>query len=565
MSQLQQAKREAKRLYNMLQEEKVNSSTIKNLSSCKEIIAKINGYYSWHDYEENLKRKDVIDGGILLKSSSYNSHYVQVNDDIDTEYFNQELNFVCHVKKPASNKNLFLNNKPHTAIEMGTAIEKAFLKDPESYCIQSYPLTIIGTAGAGKTEVLLTMGYQYIQNKEGLIYVDCKGEIIVYHKLYSQCKEHNRSADLFVLNFLSNHYKVENPDSTQKQSHSIDPLNPLIGNNKIFQSLFGNEIGEVIHAICEDCKLKNLLLDSDNLKAMTMLPNLIKWSKDNTFSSATIKIQKYLFDMLNLKEENTQLALDLHLQLCSRATDVLLVIKKHEESGLFSKEPELILWDIIAESKILHVILSALEKSAYEAFICSEIIVANIYHITKLVEQEIPKKPHIQNIIIDGANYAIPHKLADIMFPSLTPKSNWIFGFQNFESTINNHVLYSALKCSNCVMFMKIEHNINDIPDFMLGRIFKQVKKLDNSFLADAYKFSQQHEGEAYVFSTGFKYNLIPHSVLPIRNESFFEPIRLHYLSPKKPSYISLNRPEKVKLIEKSLSIKELKINSNIV
>lgn len=557
MSQLQQAKREAKRLYNLLQEEQINSSTIKNLSSCKEVIAKINGYYSWHAYEENLKRRDVIDGGILLKSSSYNSQYVQMNEDIDTDYFNQELDFICHVKKPEVKKHLFLNNTPHKAVEMGISKDRGFMKNPQKYCIQSYPLTLMGATGSGKTESLLTMGGQYIENKEGLIYVDCKGDSSIFAKIYSYCQQYNRSEDLFVINFLAgNYYPIETNDS--KRSHSIDPLNPLIGNDKIFQALFGTEIGEIIHAICEECKLNNLLVDSDNLKAMTMLPNLIKWSKDNTFSQAKEKINKYLFQTLNFKEDNKNSALEQHLQLCAKATDVLLIVKQYEDVGLFSKEPDIILWDIIAQSKILTVLFPALEKSVYEIFICSEIVLANIYHTTKLVEQEIKEKPHVQNIIIDEANYAIPQKLADIMFPSLTPKSNWLFGFQSFESNINSQVVNAALKYSNCVIFMKIEEHINNMPDFMVGRIFKQVNKLDNSFLFNSLQFSEQQEGHAYVFNTGCKYNILPHTSLSFRKEAFFESMTLHYISPRKPSYISLNRPDKEKLIEKNIILKEL-------
>ena len=64
MSQLDQAKKEAKRLFNLAKanQEKNQSQEIElsipKLSSAREIVAVMNGYKNWHDYEEVLKRKD---------------------------------------------------------------------------------------------------------------------------------------------------------------------------------------------------------------------------------------------------------------------------------------------------------------------------------------------------------------------------------------------------------------------------------------------------------------------------------------------------------------------------
>lgn len=66
MSQLDQAKKEAKRLFNLAKanQEKNQSQEIElsipKLSAAREIVAVMNGYKNWHDYEEVLKRKDYV-------------------------------------------------------------------------------------------------------------------------------------------------------------------------------------------------------------------------------------------------------------------------------------------------------------------------------------------------------------------------------------------------------------------------------------------------------------------------------------------------------------------------
>jgi len=77
MSQLDQAKKEAKRLFNMAKASQSNEIVIENLSKSREILSVINGYKNWHEYEEVLKRKDFMLNVIDKNSENKNQKEVE--------------------------------------------------------------------------------------------------------------------------------------------------------------------------------------------------------------------------------------------------------------------------------------------------------------------------------------------------------------------------------------------------------------------------------------------------------------------------------------------------------
>jgi intracellular multiplication protein IcmO len=64
-------------------------------------------------------------------------------------------------------------------------------------------MILFGKTGSGKTELLLSMMYQYIVLGSGFIYVDGKGSINTWTKLYSIAKQLGLEDNLLVLNFFS--------------------------------------------------------------------------------------------------------------------------------------------------------------------------------------------------------------------------------------------------------------------------------------------------------------------------------------------------------------------------
>ena len=286
MSQLDQAKKEAKRLFNLAKiNQTINSKNhieLENLSKAKEVVSIINGYKSWHEYEEVLKRKDILVDKKDKVSVFKENNLIYENK----KYYVQDIT-LNNIKNPNVINTALVVEKEHKNVILGRTKEKKFFETIEKkWILNQYPLLITGSTGSGVTETLLSLANQYINNNEGVIYFDGKGENILYSKIFSYAKETNRLNDLYVLNFLSN-----NKNSEKLISHSIDPINPMLGNDEYFEKFFGR-LGIIIHDILKELHQDGKLLDIASLESILMLNNLITWSRTKKFK--TQEINKYL-------------------------------------------------------------------------------------------------------------------------------------------------------------------------------------------------------------------------------------------------------------------------------
>lgn len=560
MSQLDQAKKEAKRLFVLAQKNSENNQTknyieIDNLSKSREVLSFINGYKNWHEYEQVLKRKDLI----FEKVDRRNSEKEEKNTIKNQEYFIQNIQFKKFIK-PSFNKTNLLVDKGYKNIVLGRKKDSELFKTKkEKWILNDYPVLLTGSTGAGKTETLLSMAFQHIENNEGVIYIDGKGDVSTYSKFFSYALQNNKIEDVYCLNFMRNGLNLLNEEKNFN-SHSIDPINPMVGNQEYFDNIFG-KLGIIIHEILKELKQKKILINTQSLESILMLNNLIVWSKENKF--LTNEIDKYLLEIgLSLNEENDDedfsKALIKHSINAQKAFQTVKIFKQY--NYILNLNCSVDMEKIFLERKILIVLLPALEKMPEEIFILGSLITAQISHIENKYKEY---KTHLQNIIIDDFTY-FSHNMKHIDFKQSS--NHYIFGCQDFycKNDIFNYVLNNAktiiiMKSEDLQIDNKIKLDlINNLHDW------SEIPKIKHSFMKDKnYSIIQKleialrsfNEGKACVFS----YNTYKTNQNDIINNEY-----KYYCSIITCEYIPTKRENKIYLVpqEELLAIEESEVKN---
>ena len=508
MSQLDQAKKEAKRLFNLAKANQENSSylNIENLSKSREILSLINGYKNWHEYEEVLKRKDFMFDKIDKNSINKENKIIIENQ----KYYIQDIVFNTIINPTINNTSLVVE-KEHKNIIMGRKKEKSFFDSKEKkWILNQYPMLITGSTGAGKTETLLSMASQYIENQEGVIYFEGRGDYIVYTKLFSYATQCNRLNDLYCLNFMNGNRDVFgesiNKNNPETISHSIDPINPMLGSDQYFNRFFGR-LGIIIHSILKEISHENQLMDMQSLESILMLNNLIKWHKENKFN--TKEISDYLIEIgLSLESDNDEDDFnDALLKHAINSHDAYETVKLFKSfSYMFKLDCSINMERIFLERKILVVLLPALEKSTIELSQLGAMIASQIKYIEEKYQRY---NTHFQNIIIDEFTYFVDcFKEVKINIS----KNNYIFGCQDYylNNDIFNYILNNVktnviMKSCDKEIHNKIKLDlINNLDDFPKLKYYRKSK----SFIQNlSLELTDLSEGQAYILSRNYEKN----------------------------------------------------------
>lgn len=537
MSQLDQAKKESKRLYNLAKSNN-NNIYIENLSKSREILSYINGYKDWHEYEEVLKRKDFLDGKIDRNTENKNNKKIFQN----ISYYIQDIPFKNILNTNLNYSNLVVEKK-HIPIILGGKKEKSlFEKTEKKWLLNNYPMLVSGATGSGKSEVLLSISSQYIKNNEGLIYIDGKGDNLIYYKIFSYMFENNSINNLYCLNF--NSYK-EQLNNDKIITHSIDPINPMIGNDDYFNIFFGR-FGIIIHEILKEIHQKNQLMDIESLESCLMINNLIEWNKNNKFITTIIK--EYLIEIGISEDDNTEeeynSALLNHSKNSEKAFHIVNLIKNYPE--VFKINCSVNMERIFLERKSLVVLLPALEKSPEDLNNLGELIVYQIKYIDEKYQNY---NIHFQNIILDEFLY-----YSNVLYNMnlKKTKNNYLFAIQSFDYRNNNILDYIMLNVNTTVLMKTYDNSIHNkikLDLVNLNEFPKLTRHINYSFIKDFHITLRDFgPGEAYVISE----NTIKNDNKYINDEIkyYCEYIYCEYLPAKKQNKIWLVEHPEPKIIE---------------
>ena len=82
---------------------------------------------------------------------------------------------------------------------------------------------MFGSTGAGKTEALLSLSYNALLQGSGFIYVDGKGDNLLFAKVFSMVRSMGREDDLLVVNFMTGGSDVIGPQE-KVLSNTLNPF-----------------------------------------------------------------------------------------------------------------------------------------------------------------------------------------------------------------------------------------------------------------------------------------------------------------------------------------------------
>ena len=255
---------------------------------------------------------------------------------------------------------------------------------------------IFGSTGAGKTETLLSLAYNALVQGSGLIYVDGKGENVLYTKVFAMARTMGREDDVLVINYMTGSRDVFGPQE-KKLSNTLNPfssggsggLTELLvslmddggGGGDMWKGRAISLVSAIMMALVYLRDQGEILLDVDAIREYLILDNIIKMYKTRRDFPPHIRaaLRAYLVSLPGFQEsapKQNDTVLEQHGYLQMQFTKILGSLA--DSYGFIYKTNlgEVDFKDVVLNRRILVVLLPALEKSTDELANLGKIIVA---------------------------------------------------------------------------------------------------------------------------------------------------------------------------------------------
>lgn len=257
-------------------------------------------------------------------------------------------------------------------------------------------ILIFGSTGAGKTETLLSLAYNALVQGSGLIYVDGKGENVLYTKVFAMARTMGREDDVLVINYMTGSRDVFGPQE-KKLSNTLNPfssggsggLTELLvslmddggGGGDMWKGRAISLISAIMMALVYMRDAKELLLDVDNIREYLILDNIIKLFKTRRDFPNHIRaaLRAYLVSLPGFQEsapKQNDTVMEQHGYLQMQFTKLLGSLSDTYGFIFRTNLGEVDFKDVVLNRRILVVLLPALEKSTDELANLGKIIVA---------------------------------------------------------------------------------------------------------------------------------------------------------------------------------------------
>lgn len=536
MSTFDQVKKESIRLFKLAKKTPNIAGTpslnVSNLSASQNIIAQINGYPDWFQYQKYLQQKEFKENKFSQKTTLIQKKDILKNINL----FSVKSTFTFHAnKKPA----IFpLNNQNTNSFDKITighysdpqkifnrqilSIKNSFTKkNKEVYC-DNFPLQVIGGTGSGISYFLSVLSEQFINTDKPLFFIDGKGDVSTYSKIYSLADKHNKTENLYVFNFCG---------KKEKQTHSTNLITPLVDNKDVFNSITESIFSEVLQSLCVSIRNKNGIISLDNLHYFLSIENLVSLLSNSIFEESIEVLQHYLNDIDYFSNKNR--AVKNHALNCIGYLDFLNTIKDFPE--MFSDNPEVTINEIYNKKKFLVILLPALEKSSKDISLLANLLSKQI------LDQQY--KYIDSGVFLDEFQYFLTKKELDNYFYSeqkndLKDKRKIIFSSHHFSSELMTAVTHYC----NSFLLMKIYPDVD-------SSYFKdlKLKMMDNlEYFPSIFKdkrINKQKPGEAFFYSKlSFYYDEKSVYGKKENGDHVLLPVKCVFDQIKLSEYISLNK-----------------------
>ena len=257
-------------------------------------------------------------------------------------------------------------------------------------------ILIFGSTGAGKTEALLSLAYNALVQGSGLIYVDGKGENVLYTKVFAMARTMGREDDVLVINYMTGSRDVFGPQE-KKLSNTLNPfssggsggLTELMvslmdggdGGGDMWKGRAISLISAIMMALTFMRDQKEILLDVDAIREFLILDNIIKLFKTRRDFPNHIRaaLRAYLVSLPGFQEsapKQNDTVMEQHGYLQMQFTKLLGSLSDTYGFIFKTNLGEVDFKDVVLNRRILVVLLPALEKSTDELANLGKIIVA---------------------------------------------------------------------------------------------------------------------------------------------------------------------------------------------
>ena len=246
------------------------------------------------------------------------------------------------------------------------------------------------------TEALLSLGYNALVQGSGLIYVDGKGENVLFTKVFAMARTMGREDDLLVINYMTGAKDVFGPQE-KKLSNTLNPfssgssggLTELMvslmdggdGGGDMWKGRAISLISAIMMALVYMRDQKEVLLDVEAIREYLIIDNIIKLYKTRRDFPNHIRnaLRAYLVSLPGFQEsapKQNDTVLEQHGYLQMQFTKLLGSLSDSYGFIFKTNLGEVDFKDVVLNRRILVVLLPALEKSTDELANLGKIIVA---------------------------------------------------------------------------------------------------------------------------------------------------------------------------------------------
>lgn len=474
------------------------------------------------------------------------------------------------------------------------------IKDPKGlFVIDNWIVT-------HNTEALISIAFNALVHASGFIYVDGKGDSSLFAKIFAMARAMGREDDLLVINYMTGSRDVFGPQ-TNKLSNTLNPftsgssggLTELLvslmddsgGDNAMWKGRAISLIGAIMMALVHMRDEKEILLDVDEIREYLILENIIKLAKRRDLPShVIIALKAYLKSLPGYQDgaqKQSETVNDQHGYLQMQFTKILGSLADSYGYIFRTNLGEVDFWDVVANRRILVVLLPALEKSPEELANLGKIVVACLKQMMatglgsllegeyrRIIETKPTYAPTPFLCILDEYGYYAVKGAAVMPAQARSLGFSMIFAGQDypaFEKASKEEAMSTVANC-NIKIFMKLEDpkdtfdlfqklvgeayvtNVGgfqaNTSGFISGYSDGMNANVEKRARGDLLDLKDQREGEAHII---FKSSVV-------RAEMF-------YAAPKMPKRLQLNYflkvepPDKSEVLEMESGMEDLKNN----
>lgn len=255
---------------------------------------------------------------------------------------------------------------------------------------------VLGSTGAGKTEGLTSLAFNALTWCSGFAYVDGKGDVALWGKVFSMVRQLGREDDLLVINYMTgnadtkkkradkasntyNPFSVGNADSLIQLIVSL--MDASDGKGDMWKGRAISFISAVLPALVDLRDQQRLMLHIGAIREYLPFPKYIELMNDPYISDRNrTMLQAFLYDVPGYKKDGGEKQSATFLEQFGyqqmQFTRILSSLADTYGYIYFTPQGEVNFQDVVRNNRILLVLLPALEKSRPELSNLGKIIVA---------------------------------------------------------------------------------------------------------------------------------------------------------------------------------------------